>query len=66
MIPSLVWLVKGSSIAAAAGKVTAGAQIQSLVWDLPYATGVAPKRQKQKQQTLAKTLPSEMGDLSLM
>ena len=36
--------VKGSSIATPVAQVVAGAWIQSLGWELPYAVGVAIKK----------------------
>ena len=44
MSPNLVQWVKGSGVAAAAAQVTATAQIHSLAWELPYATGAAIKK----------------------
>ena len=41
--------VKGSGVATAAGSVTAVAQIQSLAWELPYATSAVLKQNKAKQ-----------------
>ena len=42
-IPGPALWVKGSGTAAAAAEFTATAQIQSLAWELLYATGVAKK-----------------------
>ena len=39
LIPSCVQQVKGSSVATAGAQVAAGTWIQSLAWELPYATG---------------------------
>ena len=44
--PDLVQWVKGSGIATAAAEVAAAAQIQSLAWELPCATGMAMKKIK--------------------
>lgn len=45
---------KGSSIATAAAQVTAAAQIQSPVWELPNATGVALKGEEKKDGRVPK------------
>ena len=42
-VPGPEQWVKGSGIAAAAVYVTTASWIQSLAWELPYATGVAIK-----------------------
>lgn len=46
-------LVKGSGVATAMTWVTAAAEIQSLAWGLPYATGLAIIKKKRKRNTLA-------------
>ena len=43
-IPSLAQQVTGSSIATAVVQVAVAAQIQSLAWELPFATGAAIKK----------------------
>ena len=43
-VPDLVQWVKGSSVVTGAVQVKAAAQTQSLVWELPYAAGVAIKK----------------------
>ena len=49
LIPGPAQWVKGSGIAAAAGWITAVAQIQSLAWEFPYATGEAIKKIEPQQ-----------------
>ena len=44
----MVQWVKGSGIAAPVALVIAMVQIQSLVWELPHATGAAIKKQTTK------------------
>ena len=44
-LPGLVQWVEGSSSAAAAAHVTTVAQIQSLAWELSYATSVAKRKE---------------------
>ena len=41
LIPGAGQWVKGSSVVAAAAWVTSVAQVQSLVWELPHASGMA-------------------------
>ena len=48
MIPSLAQWVKGAGVAAATVWVAAVAPIQSLAWELPYAEGVAIKKNNKK------------------
>ena len=47
-IPSLMQWVKGSGIAIVAAQVETVAQIQSLAWELRYATGAAIKIKKKE------------------
>ena len=70
-IPGPSQWVKGSSIAVSCSegckwgsdlallwlwyRLTAAALIQTLAWELPYATGEALKRQKTKNQTKTQT-----------
>jgi len=44
LIPSMAQWDKGSSVAAA------GAWIQSLAWELPYAVGVAVKKKEEERK----------------
>ena len=62
MIPRLVRWVKGSSIATTVEQVTARAWIQSPVWELPYAKGVAIEKQKQKQKNTGKYKQNKSED----
>ena len=43
LIPNPAQWVKESGVATTAAYATAAAQIQSLAWELPYATGVTIK-----------------------
>ena len=42
-IPDLAQWVKVSDVATVVAQVTAAVQVQSLAWELPYATGTAIK-----------------------
>ena len=41
---------KGSGVASAVASVIAGAEIQFLAWELPYAGGVALKRKEGRKE----------------
>ena len=68
-IPGSVQRVRGSGIAAAVTQVAAMAQIQSLAWEFPYATGTGIKlnsnnnnnnNNKNLRQTTMKTQPNKI------
>ena len=66
-MPGLAHWLKGSDVPTVVAQVAAGAWIQSLTWELPYATGAAIKlkikTKKEKKiithhpSTLSKQLP---------
>ena len=49
-IPSPEQWVKGASVTTAVAKVTTGAWIQSLAWELPYAVGMTIKKRERDLQ----------------
>ena len=65
MILSPAQWVKGSGIATAVAKVTAGVHIHSLTWELPYAVGVAIKNDTIKCKMVQSLTKTNKGSLQL-